>query len=213
MRQVLVTNAQSVGLGWSRGLRWIQKGISVRWSKGLICASVGKGSKCWLESRVEMRQVMEKDPSVGQFRVQAAVKMPRDELGTPKKGLGTPGSGKSIDSILPCVRGSRGSKKGIDLILPPARRTRETPGSGKVTHLPLRSAAQNPKKAIESIPPCARRTRDSRLRNLARTGLESPGSGKGIDLIANLARAGSETGIGSILTLRVQDPKKVSTQS
>ncbi|KAL2609206.1 hypothetical protein R1flu_027779 [Riccia fluitans] len=65
MRQVLVTNAQSVGLGWSRGLRWIQKGASVRWNRGLMCASVGKGSKCWLESRVDMRQVMEKDPSVG----------------------------------------------------------------------------------------------------------------------------------------------------
>ncbi|KAL2619819.1 hypothetical protein R1flu_000024 [Riccia fluitans] len=73
------------------------------------------------------------------------------------------------------------------------KRTRETPGSEKVTHLPLRST--EPKKGIDSIPPCARRIRDSRLWNLARAGLESPGSKKGID---------------SILTLSVQDPKQDS---
>ncbi|KAL2623715.1 hypothetical protein R1flu_007960 [Riccia fluitans] len=120
----------------------------------------GLRNKIWTQSLI-WRNAMQKPRKVSTRSLLACV------------GLGTPGSGKGIDLILPCTHGIRGSEKGINSILPPARRTRETPGSKKVTHLPLRS--EEPKKGIDSISPCARRTRDSRLWNLARAGLETPG--------------------------------------
>ncbi|KAL2610746.1 hypothetical protein R1flu_022438 [Riccia fluitans] len=64
-------NAPGVGckrarcwLGWNQGLRWIQKGASVRCSRRVDMRECWKGSKCWL-FRVEMHQVM-KGSSVGQ---------------------------------------------------------------------------------------------------------------------------------------------------
>ncbi|KAL2624293.1 hypothetical protein R1flu_008538 [Riccia fluitans] len=80
--------------------------------------------------------------------------------------------------------GTPGSGKGIDSILPCVRRTR---GS---------------EKGIDLILPRAHRTR------------ETPGSKKVTHLPLRSAEPekGSETGIGSILTLHAQDPKKVSTR-
>ncbi|KAL2635422.1 hypothetical protein R1flu_006901 [Riccia fluitans] len=181
-----------------------------------------------------MRQVTEKDPSVGQsgglhFSTLARAQNPKKVLTQSllaRVGLRIPRSGKGIDSTLSSVRRpwdsriqkryqldpslrvqdsglqapekvltrfflARAGLQVIDSILPRAHRTRETPGSEKVTHLALRSA--EPEKGIDSIPPCARRPRDSRIRkryrldpNLARAGLESPGSEKGVDSILTL---------------------------
>ncbi|KAL2623724.1 hypothetical protein R1flu_007969 [Riccia fluitans] len=114
-------------------------------------------------------------------------------------GLGTPGSEKGIDSILPCTCWTPGSEKGIDSILPPVRRTRETPGSKKVTHLPLHSVAQNPKKV-------------STRSLLARAGLGTPGSGT-LHVQGGIESPRSEKGINSTLTLRAQDPKQVLARS